>query len=456
MKVHFIAVGGSAMHNLAIALYYKGYEVSGSDDEVFEPSRTRLKKLGLLPEKEGWHPERIHAGLDAVILGMHAREDNPELLKAKELGLKIFSYPEYLYEQSKEKTRVVIGGSHGKTTITAMVLHVLKHAGVDTDYMVGAQLDGFDVMVRLSEDARFIVLEGDEYLSSPLDRRPKFHLYRPDIALISGIAWDHMNVFPTFENYIEQFREFIRLVEPGGKLIYCNEDPELVKLAADTRPDLEKVPYGGLEYETTHGRTHLLINGSSVPIEVYGKHNIQNLHGAWMLTRAMGVSDDEFLDAIGSFKGASKRLQLLASDEHSMVIKDFAHSPSKLKATVQAVKEQYPERELIACMELHTYSSLNINFLPQYRGCFEMADIPVVYFSPHALALKKLPPLSSQDVKNAFGDERINVINNPRELQDFLFGAGIKNKNLLMMSSGDFDGIILEDFAARLISQSSS
>jgi len=453
MKVHFIAIGGSAMHNLAIALKHKGYHITGSDDEIFEPSRTRLKNLDLLPEREGWYPDKIHPELDAVILGMHARGDNPELVRARELGLQIFSYPEYLYEQSRDKTRVVIGGSHGKTTITAMVLHVLKNSGIEADYMVGAQLEGFAVMVKLSESARYIVLEGDEYLSSAMDPRPKFHLYRPHIALISGIAWDHMNVFPTFENYVEQFREFIHRIEPGGRLIYCNEDPVLTALARESRNDLQKVPYDTFPYQVLKGLTYIVLHGKQMPLRIFGRHNIQNLHGAWQVCRAMGVEVDQFIDAIQTFQGVSRRLQLLSGNKSTAVYKDFAHSPSKLKATIQAVKEQFPGRELVACLELHTYSSLNINFLPQYRGCFQQADVPIVYFSPHALALKKLPELSTSKVKEAFDDERIIVFNDPLSLNDFLLSRDYENKNLLMMSSGDFDGIRLDDLSLRITGQ---
>ena len=439
------------MHNLAIALKRKGYEVSGSDDELFEPSRTRLREAGLLPEGLGWDPGRIGPGLDAVILGMHARKDNPELVRARELGLKIFSYPEYLYEQSKNKIRVVIGGSHGKTTITAMVLHVLKHAGIDADYMVGAQLEGFDIMVRLTDASGFMVLEGDEYLSSAMDPRPKFHLYRPDIALISGIAWDHMNVFPTFENYKEQFKLFIDQVEQGGALIYCREDPVLEQLALQARDDIRKIPYDTFSFVVRDGRTYLRYLEKELPLAIFGSHNLQNLHGAWKVCSEMGVSEEKFLSAIPSFQGASRRLQCIGSDDNTSIYKDFAHSPSKLKATIHALKELHPDRELIACLELHTYSSLNIAFLPQYRHCFDHADLPLLYYSPHALKLKKLPELSPAMIKEAFKDERIVVFNNPSDLREYLFSLGLQNKNLLMMSSGDFDGMILEDLAKRLL-----
>jgi UDP-N-acetylmuramate: L-alanyl-gamma-D-glutamyl-meso-diaminopimelate ligase len=451
MKVHFIAIGGSAMHNLAIALKLKGFEVTGSDDEIFEPARGRLEKYGILPSEERWDAGRIHPGLDAVILGMHAKQDNPELAKARDLGIKIFSYPEYLYEASKEKTRVVIAGSHGKTTITSMVLHVLQEAGINADYMVGAQLEGFEVMVKLSPEAEFMILEGDEYLSSTLDPRPKFHLYRPDIALLSGIAWDHMNVFPTFDNYVNQFEQFIGLIEPGGKLIYCKSDPVVERISHQAQNDIQLIPYGDLEYILKDQQVCLRYRGEEIPLMVFGKHNVQNIHGAWMLCREMGVDDETFLRAISSFRGASKRLQLLKKNKDTSVYKDFAHSPSKLKATVEALKELYPGRELIACLELHTYSSLNKDFLPQYKGCMASADIPVVYFSHHALALKRLPGMTQEEVRAAFGDPGLRVYNDSLEMQEDLLKFNYKNKNLLLMSSGNFDGLDLEVLAGRVV-----
>jgi UDP-N-acetylmuramate: L-alanyl-gamma-D-glutamyl-meso-diaminopimelate ligase len=452
MKIHFIAIGGSAMHNLAIALHLKGYQVSGSDDEIFEPARGRLMKYGLLPSGEGWDEGRITTDLDAVILGMHAKADNPELARAKSLGLKIYSYPEYLYEASKNKTRIVIAGSHGKTTITSMILHVLQHAGIDTDYMVGAQLEGFEVMVKLSDDARFMILEGDEYLSSTLDPRPKFHLYRPDIALISGIAWDHMNVFPTFENYVSQFEQFIGLIQPNGSLVYCMDDEHVARISKQSGTDILKVPYGDLSYRTANHKVYIEFDGREIPVRVFGRHNIQNLHGAWMVCWQMGVDDKVFLDAISTFSGASKRLQLLRQNDTTAVFKDFAHSPSKLKASVTAVKELYPERKLIACIELHTYSSLNKDFLPLYKGCMERADVPVLYYSHHALSMKRLAPLKPEEVRNAFGDGRIIIYNDSVKMREDLLSMDYEETCLLLMSSGNFDGIDLEGLADDVLS----
>jgi UDP-N-acetylmuramate: L-alanyl-gamma-D-glutamyl-meso-diaminopimelate ligase len=451
MKVHFIAIGGSAMHNLAIALKLNRYEVSGSDDEIFEPARGRLNKYGILPESNGWDTSRITGELDAVILGMHARNDNPELARARELGLKIYSYPEFLYETAKDKIRVVIAGSHGKTTITSMVLHVLQAAGIRADYMVGAQLEGFEVMVRLTTDSKFMILEGDEYLSSTLDPRPKFHLYRPHIALLSGIAWDHMNVFPTFEDYVNQFKKFIDLIEPGGRLIYFSDDQEVKRISLAARKDIIRIPYGDLKYRIHDRNFYIVNNGQEYPLMVFGKHNIQNIHGAWQICRQLGVYDETFLKAISSFRGASKRLQLLEKNNDSSVYKDFAHSPSKLKATIEAIKELYPDRELIACLELHTFSSLNKAFLPQYQGCMEMADRPVVYFSHHALALKRLPELTADEVRTAFADDRLSIYNDSAKMQADLLNTDYHNKNLLLMSSGNFDGLDLEDLARKVL-----
>ncbi len=439
MKIHLIAMGGSAMHNLAIALKEKGYEVSGSDDEIFEPSRSRLLRHGLLPPETGWFPDRIHKGLDAVILGMHARADNPELEKARRLGLKIFSYPEYLYEQCKDKKRFVIGGSHGKTTITAMVMHVLQRADVNFDYMVGAQIEGFDTMVRLCRDAQIAVFEGDEYLSSVLDPRPKFHLYRPHVALISGIAWDHINVFPTFENYVEQFDKFINLIEPGGTLIYCENDKVLTGLVKTKHRDICTIPYGTHPYAIKDGITFLKTL-DLIPLQIFGEHNLQNINGALQICREAGVSDRTFYEAIADFKGAAKRLQTLVQNEHTHVFLDFAHSPSKLKATVNAVKQQYPSRKLFACMELHTFSSLSENFLEQYRDSMAEADTAWVYYNPETVRHKKLTFFDPQTVRNAFSTPNVEVFTDSEALLQKIKNTDWHDKSLLIMTSGNFNG----------------
>jgi len=454
MNIHFIAIGGAAMHNLAIALHKKGYSIKGSDDEIFEPSKSRLKNYGLLPEKMGWYPENITKDTDAVILGMHAREDNSELLKAKELGIKIFSYPEYLYEQSKNKKRVVIAGSHGKTSITAMILHVLNMMDINCDYMVGAQLEGFEVMVKLSEDAPYIIIEGDEYLTSPIDRRPKFHLYKPDVAVISGIAWDHINVFPTFNSYIEQFDIFINKITTGGALIYFEDDENLKKIVEKAPAHLRKYPYNiPPDFYIDNGVTFLKANDKTYHLQVFGKHNLANITAARYVCAELGVNDDDFYNAIALFKGASKRLELVLSSSKGNMYKDFAHAPSKLKATVSALKDQYPDHMLIACLELHTFSSLNENFLPLYKDAMNNADIACVYFNPHTLEHKKLPPLSVEKVKLFFNNKDLLVFDNSETMKKFVIdNAKHQNSkvNVLMMSSGNFDGLVFEDVASQI------
>jgi len=445
MRVHFIAIGGSAMHNLAIALHKKGYQVTGSDDEIFEPSKTRLASHGILPSSVGWNTNNIDQNLDAVVLGMHAREDNPELVKAQELGLKIYSYPEYLYEQAKDKKRVVIGGSHGKTTITAMILHVLHHAKIDCDYMVGAQLAGFDTMVRLTEEAPIAIFEGDEYLSSPIDRRPKFHLYKPHIALISGIAWDHINVFPTFENYVDQFRIFIDQINDEGILVYCETDAELKKLVEKAEGNFKKIPYSIPGHTIEDGITFINLPGTKLhkPLEIFGDHNLMNLNGARMICNELGVEDDLFYESIASFKGASNRMELVCRTADKVIYKDFAHSPSKVSATVSAVKRQFPDWNLVACLELHTFSSLNDNFLQEYNGSMSAADEAIVYFNPDTIAHKKLKVISPEQVINAFGGD-VKVITESNAVKEKLKQASTEKVALLMMSSGNFDGM---DFA---------
>ncbi|MFD1063852.1 UDP-N-acetylmuramate--L-alanine ligase [Winogradskyella litorisediminis] len=445
MNVHFIAIGGAAMHNLAIALHNKGYKVTGSDDTIFDPSKSRLEAKGLLPEEFGWFSDKITSDLDAIVLGMHAKADNPELLKAQELGLKIYSYPEFLYEQSKEKTRVVIGGSHGKTTITSMILHVMHYHDRDVDYMVGAQLEGFDVMVKLTEDNDFIVLEGDEYLSSPIDRRPKFHLYKPNIALLSGIAWDHINVFPTYENYVEQFSIFVDSIVLGGSINYNEEDAEVKRVVEASENQIRKLPYQTPEYTVENGETLLETPEGPMPIGVFGAHNLNNLAGAKWICQHMGVDEDDFYEAISTFKGASKRLEKIAESKTAVAYKDFAHSPSKVKATTEAVKAQYKEKELLACLELHTYSSLNAEFLKEYKGALDAADKAVVFYSPHAVEIKKLKEVSHQQIADAFERDDLIIYTNPQDFKDFLFSRHFENKALLLMSSGNYGGLEFDE-----------
>ena len=445
MNIHFIAIGGAAMHNLALALHLKGDAITGSDDEIFDPSKSRLSAYGILPKTFGWFPEKITAQLDAIVLGMHAKADNPELLKAQELGLKIYSYPEFLYEQSKFKTRVVIGGSHGKTTITSMILHVMHYFNRDLDYMVGAQLEGFDVMVKLTDDNDFIILEGDEYLSSPIDRRPKFHLYKPNIALLSGIAWDHINVFPTWENYVEQFSIFVDSIVEGGSITYNIEDVEVKKVVEGSENTIRKFPYQTPEYQVENGITILETEEGSMPIEIFGKHNLNNLAGAKWICQQMGIDENDFYESISSFQGASKRLERIAETENCVAYKDFAHSPSKVLATTNALKNQFPKRKLIACLELHTYSSLNPEFLTEYKGALDAADVAVVFYSPHALEIKKLKAISQQQIADAFQRDDLIIYTNPTAFKDFLFSQQFNDTSLLLMSSGDYGGLDFDE-----------
>ena len=448
MNIHFIAIGGSAMHNLAIALHQKGYQVFGSDDTIHDQSKSRLAKYGLLPAEFGWFPEKISSDLDVIILGMHAKKDNPELLKAQELGLKIYSYPEFLYEQCKNKTRVVIGGSHGKTTITSMILHVLNYHDREVDYMVGAQLDGFETMVHLTNDNDFMVLEGDEYLSSPIDMRPKFHLYKPNIALLSGIAWDHINVFPTFENYKAQFQIFTDSMINGGSMVYNVEDENVKDVVESSENHIKKYPYETPSYFIDNGTTYLETAEGDLPLEIFGKHNLQNLAGAKWICQHMGIDEDDFYEAIASFSGASKRLEKIAENDTTVIFKDFAHSPSKVAATTKAVKEQYANRTVLACLELHTYSSLNAEFLAEYKGALDKADKAVVFYSPHAVKIKQLEEVTHNQITQAFERDDLIIYTNPREFKDFLFSENLKNTATVLMSSGNYGGLDFDEVKA--------
>jgi len=436
------------MHNLAIALHKKGNIVTGSDDTIFEPSKSKLDKHGLLPLTFGWYPEKITSNLDAVILGMHAKLDNPELLKAKEKGIKIYSYPEFLYEQSKTKTRVVIGGSHGKTTITAMILHVMNYHSINVDYMVGAQLEGFDTMVHLTQENEFIVLEGDEYLSSPIDLRPKFHLYHPNIALISGISWDHINVFPTFKNYKDQFSIFTNCITNGGIIVYNQEDEHVKDVVESSEHPIKKYSYSTPDYSIDNGTTLLKTSEGDLPLEIFGKHNLQNLAGAKWICQHMGVGEEEFYEAIESFKGANKRLEKIVESKDTVIFKDFAHSPSKVSATTNAVKNQYHNRKVIACLELHTYSSLNTEFLNEYEGALNAADETIVFYSPKAVAIKQLEEVSVTQIKTAFKRDDITVFTQPEDFKAYLFNLNFKNTAVVLMSSGNYGGLDFEEIKA--------
>lgn len=447
-KYHFIAIGGAVMHNLALALVKKGYQVSGSDDEIYEPSRTRLENAGILPASYGWFPEKITPDLDGIILGMHARIDNPELIRAQELGVPVYSFPEFIYNQSETKKRVVIAGSHGKTSITSMILHVLKDQQVDFDYLVGAQIEGFDLMVRLS-DAPIIVIEGDEYLTSPIDRTPKFFHYKHDIALVSGIAWDHFNVFPDFEDYKAQFSMLMDRTPKTGELIYCEAD-ELVKVAAEkSATNGKKTPYQAHPAEIKEGKTFLKTHIGLLEIGIFGNHNLQNLQGAMEICRALGVSNEQFYSSIPSFKGAAKRQEILATGKSGILFRDFAHAPSKLKATVTAVKNQFPERKLIAVQELHTYSSLNKAFLPNYANTMDATDEALIYLNPHAVALKKLELMDEATLREGFKRPDLRLFTESQALKEYLLAQNYTDTNLLLMSSGNYDNLDLEPLKAK-------
>ncbi len=450
-KIHFIAIGGSVMHNLAVALKEAGHTITGSDDEIFEPSRSTLSKYGLLPKTEGWNPDALDKSYDAVILGMHASKDNPELLKAQSLGLKIYSFPDYIFQQSVDKQRIVVAGSHGKTTITAIVIHVLTHLNRKFDYVIGARVRGLENTVKLS-DAPLIVIEGDEYLSSALDPTPKFIKYQHHIGLISGIAWDHANVFPNEEEYVRQFDVFADATPKSGILIYCEQDSMALMIGKKERVDVQEVAYKGHSHTSdNNGKFYLTEGKEKYPIQIFGSHNYQNLSGAKEILKKVGVTNEQFYEAIQSFKGAAGRLEIVKENDLTTVYKDFAHAPSKVKATVKAVKEIHPSRDLLACVELHTFSSLNKKFLPQYKDSLRSAQVPVVYFNPEKIKAKNLEALNASDIKNAFANQNLQVFDNAGQLQQFILGQNWKNKNLLMMSSGNFGGIDITALSDKIV-----
>jgi UDP-N-acetylmuramate: L-alanyl-gamma-D-glutamyl-meso-diaminopimelate ligase len=451
MNIHFIAIGGSVMHSFAIAMQQKGHRVTGSDEEIFEPSHSRLEAHGLLPEEVGWNPGRIHEGIDMVILGMQAKKSNPELLKAQEFGIPIYSFPEYLYEHSINKKRIVIGGSHGKTTITSMVMHVLRECQLKFDYMVGSQIEGFESMVKLTDDAPYMILEGDEYLASPLDPRPKFHLYCPHTTLLSGIAWDHMNAFRTFDAYKRQFRIFLDYATGGGKVFYFEGDPVLCELVDASHWSLLKIPYNEHPYSIDAGRFVLNTKYGEVPLMLFGRHNMQNIQGALLICREMGIKDHQFYDSVQNFKGAERRQQLLASGKGISVYLDYAHAPSKVAASVNAFRETYPDQILYACLELHTDSSLNKEFLPQYRGTLDDADHAMVFYSPANVKKKKLPPLSQEEIKASFNRDDLLIYSESGRLEQALKGIRDKNCTVLLMTSGNFSGMDLHQLAKEMV-----
>jgi UDP-N-acetylmuramate: L-alanyl-gamma-D-glutamyl-meso-diaminopimelate ligase len=450
-NVHFIAVGGAVMHNLALALKSKGFKVTGSDDEIYEPAKSRLEQAGILPEKFGWDEGRIHKDLDAVILGMHARIDNPELKKAQELGIKVYSFPEYIYEQSQQKTRVVIAGSHGKTSITSIILHVLKYYNKDFDYLVGAQIEGFDLMVKLTNEAPLIIIEGDEYLASPIEMRSKFLFYHPHIALISGVAWDHFNVFPTFLSYTDTFNKLADGMERPGVLLYDETDLDAKAIGDKEREGIEKIPYKAYPYAVKNGKAYAKTPAGEVELAIFGEHNMKNLNGARIILEKVGISEEQFFTALQTFTGAAKRLETLAKNDRTHFFRDFAHAPSKVGATTNAVKELYSDRSLVAAYELHTFSSLNKDFLPHYAGKLNDADIAIVFYSPHTLEMKRMPAISEEEVKLFFEREDLLVFQKTEDLYSFLTSLDWKGRNLLLMSSGTFGGLDLKNLSLEVL-----
>jgi UDP-N-acetylmuramate: L-alanyl-gamma-D-glutamyl-meso-diaminopimelate ligase len=450
-NIHLIAIGGSIMHNLALALHQKGLHITGSDDEIFEPAKSRLQQKGLLPNEEGWFPEKITADLDAVIVGMHARADNPELLQAQALGLKIFSFPEFIYEQAKNKQRIVIGGSHGKTSITSIIMHVLQFHGRKFDYAVGAQLEGFENMVQLTEEAPIIIIEGDEYLSSPIQRVPKFHLYRHHIGVISGISWDHINVFPDPDVYHKQFRKYVEMTPKAGAIIYNQDDEQTLHVCVPRNTDVKYIGYSAHENVVRHGITYLKTKKEEVPLQVFGDHNLRNINAAKEVCKLIGIKGPAFYEAITTFKGAARRLELLASNQTCRIYKDFAHAPSKVKATTQAIKAQFPACRLVACLELHTFSSLNKDFLPEYQSTLDAADLPIVYYNPKTLEHKRMPALSATDITAAFRNTRLQVFTDSLQLAAYLKSLTWENQNLILMSSGNYNNMDLKALSAAVL-----
>lgn len=449
-RVHFISIGGTIMSNLAIALHHKGLHISGSDDEVYDPSKANLEANGLLPRKMGWDDRNISSDIDAVIVGMHAKEDNPELLKAKELKIKIYSFPEYIHEQSLNKQRIVIAGSHGKTTITSMILHVLHYWKKDFDYVVGASLPGIDNQVKIS-NAPVIIIEGDEYLTSPIDRTPKFLKYKHHIALITGIEWDHMNVYPDFETYTKQFEILADNTPKAGLLIHCAEDNLASIICTKDRFDVTPIEYTTHPHKINDQKSVLITNQGDVEVSIFGTHNMQNLAGAQQVLKKLGISDKQFYEAIPSFKGAWKRLQLVRSNKNASVYLDYAHSPSKVKATTKALKELKSNYDTIACFELHTFSSLNKEFLKQYAEKFKYVDKLFVYFDKHAMEVKKMPVLSKEYIRESIGHKNMIVHDEITILKEELLKEEWLKKNLIMMSSGNFNGLSIETLADEIL-----
>lgn len=444
MNIHFIAIGGAIMHNLAICLKKSGHQITGSDDIIFDPSKSKLASYNLLPKSFGFFEKNIHPGLDAIILGMHAKKNNIELLKAQKLGLKVYSFPEFIYEQSKAKKRVVVAGSHGKTTTTAMIMHVLKTLEMEFDYMVGSSLAGFEDSVALT-DAPLIILEGDEYLSSPIEMRSKFHYYQPDISLITGIAWDHINVFPTLDLYHQTFEEYIKNHSKASNIFWFQQDEVLAELSKKASCKIES--YNTPDFRIENGISFLRFEEKEYPLEIFGTHNLQNLEGARKVCTALGIDSHTFLNAISSFAGTARRLEKISTkDKELIAFKDFAHSPSKLEATVKAVKSQFENKKLLACMELHTFSSTDPKFLKEFKDAMNPADIAIIYMSAKAFEIKGKQAINNETIHQNFNNDKILIYRTPEDLIAFLATKNLKEYALLFMTSGNFDGINWQTF----------
>lgn len=439
------------MHNLALELHHMGHHVTGSDDEIYEPSRSRLEQHGLLPHTLGWDEKRITPDLDLILLGMHARGDNPELRRAEELGLAIQSFPEFIGAHASDKMQIVVAGSHGKTTTTAMLMHVFRHVGVKFDYLVGAQLEGFDRMVGLS-DAPIMVIEGDEYLSSPLDRRPKFVHYSPDHLILTGIEWDHMNVFPTMQDYVAVFRELVQSLPAQSTLYWDSTDDTLSSHMKDWRIICKCLGYRPMLHVIEEGK--LLITPDRCAIPVIGAHNMKNMAAMWHVLRGLSIAHEDILDAMKTFTGAAKRQDFLCRTDRLVICRDFAHAPSKVRATTSALHTLYPHRPLIAVVELHTFSSLDPIFLPQYRGSIQVADYRIVLYSRHAVEMKKRPLMEDDQIRSGFDDPELIICHDADELNDVLNSLpALRQPVYLFMSSGTFDGWDMYTWASLSINQ---
>lgn len=441
MRIHFIAIGGAIMHNLAIDLHKNGHTISGSDDQIFEPSFSKLKKYSLMPKNLGWNADFITDEIDLIILGMHAKEDNLELKKALELGLKIQSFPEFVASQITDKKRVAIAGSHGKTSTTAMLMHILKDNNFEFDYLVGSELPGYESMVKLS-NAPLIVIEADEYLSSKLDQRPKFLWYKPQLSVITGIAWDHINVFPTFELYKKAFTDFIDSHQADSSIFFYQFDEELSKIINNSTYKCR--PYTELTAKN-QGQYSIVLdnNEEEYYFPFFGNHFLQNASAAIHLAMELGLNQKDIYKALESFPGSAKRLELVWANDQLFIYRDFAHSPSKVMATIKAFSRQFKDYQVFFVFEPHTFSSQQIDFIQHYNKCFEDLNA-YIFMDKKAFALKNKPMLSGPDIENAFGTN--SILNSATELMKEIRKSSQKSKKTVwvLMSSGNMGGFFQE------------